>query len=342
MGYGYPLGQGSKTDGPPWPLEVPLPGPAVDVGFSGYHGCAVVEGGDLYCWGWNGSGQLGLGYKEWWVGDDEKPEDVGPVDVGGPVVDVELGHMHTCVLLADGVVRCFGAQRQDPLFCGAVGGCDVTGVLGTGQDENIGDDEVPSSAPPVELGGAAVHLESVGSVTTCAIRQDGALFCWGIWHWSAVTRFFVGDDETPLEAGPVEVGPVRDVEKYCYQGLEDGRWRCWWPTSSAYAGAPGTVAQDPLDLDELLGAHVVEVERTAGTVCARLEDNSLRCWGEGTDGQLGYGPLFEAPKACDFGFSEFISYGVPCNSFSPNTSVPPGCCVEEGGTLEHLPPVPYE
>ncbi len=217
-GYGFPLGQGSKTWSPPgWlseALEIPVPGSAVDVAFSGRHGCVVVNRGTLYCWGLNDEGPLGLGHTQW-VGDDETPAEAGPVDVGGPVVDVEVGDAHTCVLLRDGAVRCFGAGDD--------------GRLGTGAEDDIGDDEVPSSVPPVELGGPAVQLEVFRRNATCAIRQDGALFCWGLsaadgWGYDGS---YIGDDETPLEAGPVPVGPVRDVAGYCYQGLEDERWRCW-------------------------------------------------------------------------------------------------------------------
>ncbi len=98
---------------------------------------------------------------------------------------------------------------------------------------------------------------------------------------------------------------------------------------------------DPLDLDELLGAHVVQVTgQTSFHLCAQLEDRSLRCWGLVGDGRLGYGPLFEEVLSCGWG------YGKPCAIYGANEEgeIPTSldCCLEEGETLENLPPVPYE
>ncbi|MFO7974729.1 MAG: hypothetical protein R6V12_08845, partial [Candidatus Hydrogenedentota bacterium] len=70
---------------------VELGGPAVQVAAGGDHTCAILEGGGVVCWGWNGAGgQLGYGNTEN-VGDNELPADVGPVDVGAEVVQISAG-----------------------------------------------------------------------------------------------------------------------------------------------------------------------------------------------------------------------------------------------------------
>jgi alpha-tubulin suppressor-like RCC1 family protein len=68
-------------------LPIELGGPAIDVSAGSAHTCAVLENGDVLCWGNPGSGRLGYGNAEA-VGDDEVPAEVGPIDLGGPAVQV--------------------------------------------------------------------------------------------------------------------------------------------------------------------------------------------------------------------------------------------------------------
>ena len=61
-GYGK-LGIGNNT----YSLKVPsapikLGGKAVAISLGGYHSCALLENGQVKCWGHNGFGQLGYGY----------------------------------------------------------------------------------------------------------------------------------------------------------------------------------------------------------------------------------------------------------------------------------------
>lgn len=64
--------------------------------------CAIHDGGKLSCWGAGTGGRLGTG--------NTNPA-VIPMQVGnlpGPVTDVALGYAHTCALLADGDLWCWG------------------------------------------------------------------------------------------------------------------------------------------------------------------------------------------------------------------------------------------
>ena len=45
------------------------------------------------------------------IGDSETPASAGDVDVGGVVVQLAAGYQHTCAVLDDGAVRCWGACR---------------------------------------------------------------------------------------------------------------------------------------------------------------------------------------------------------------------------------------
>ncbi len=88
----------------------------------------------MRCWGHNGVGQLGYPDHKGDVGDDESPASLGNVPVDAAVVQIAAGASLTCVLLADGAVRCWGEEQ------------DQADRLGYGHTENIGDDETPASA----------------------------------------------------------------------------------------------------------------------------------------------------------------------------------------------------
>jgi hypothetical protein len=135
------------------------------------HACAILNStGELKCWGANGVGQLGQG--------DTQPRGNSPGHMGDnlPAIDlgqyrvlsVSVGLSHTCALLSNGDVKCFGFNDF--------------GQLGLGDFDNRGDDpdEMGAALPPVDLGPATVVQRIVsGLYHTCALLQDKQLKCWG-------------------------------------------------------------------------------------------------------------------------------------------------------------------
>lgn len=170
---------------------VDLGGAATQIGVGSGHACALLEDKTVRCWGRAESGKLGYGELAI-VGDDETPREKGPVDVGGPVIQIAVGSEHTCALLEDRTVRCWGEADL--------------GRLGYGNVEDIGDDETPGSLPgPVDVGGE-VEFISAGGGHTCATLTSGALRCWGVGSSGALgyaTNEDIGDDETRASAGDV-------------------------------------------------------------------------------------------------------------------------------------------
>ena len=127
-----------------------------------------LDNGRVRCWGANISGQLGYGHRNN-VGDDESPASAGNVNVGGTVTVTQIaaGDQHTCALLDTGNVRCWGAN--------------ISGQLGYGHRNNVGDDESPASIGNVNVGGRVMQI-AVGltiSQHTCALLDTGNVRCWG-------------------------------------------------------------------------------------------------------------------------------------------------------------------
>ncbi|MBA3672604.1 MAG: hypothetical protein H0W68_11385 [Gemmatimonadaceae bacterium] len=115
---------------------------------SGGSTCALLAGGAVRCWGDNEGGQLGYGHKH----AVDSPAIAEDIRVGGPVVQIATGRGHTCVLLQQGRVRCWGFANN--------------GALGYGNGINIGDDEAPESAGDVPVGGKVVQIAA-----GCAFRS---------------------------------------------------------------------------------------------------------------------------------------------------------------------------
>jgi alpha-tubulin suppressor-like RCC1 family protein len=181
--------------------------------------CAVVSSTAplAECWGSAIGGRLGYGNADN-VGDDETPAFVGDVSLGDPPVAIAAGAGHTCAILTTGDVRCWGE------------GAD--GRLGTAATSTIGDDEVPSSIPVVDVGGAVDEL-ALGGAHTCA-RLGTAVRCWGMGAFGQLgyaATASIGDDEAPSTAGDVPVGlPVRQITAgllHTCAVVGAGTVRCW-------------------------------------------------------------------------------------------------------------------
>jgi len=88
---------------------------AVSLAFGVDHGCALLKGGAVRCWGGTSFGQLGNGSTE---GYSLSPVQVPGLESG--VAQIAAGPFHTCALLADGAVRCWGRNDGGELGDGTV------------------------------------------------------------------------------------------------------------------------------------------------------------------------------------------------------------------------------
>ncbi len=268
----------------------------IDVG--ALHTCAIQEGGSVRCWGYGPEGELGYPLMST-VGDDETPGSVGPVNVGAgrTATQIAVGDFHTCALLDDGTVRCWGF------------GAD--GRLGYGNTQNIGDNETPGMAGPVNLGaGRTAVAITAGSGHTCAVLDDGAVRCWGFGEDFRLGRNdpgSIGDDESPGSVAPVNLD--RDAValsaglNHTCATLDDGAVRCWGLGRNGQLGYGDTrTVGDPMIAVDSMGNSttrppvILGVGRTAAALsaggeetCAVLDDGNVRCWGYGGFGRLGYG-----------------------------------------------------
>ncbi|MGE0028290.1 MAG: hypothetical protein AB7O78_14825 [Thermoleophilia bacterium] len=248
-----------------------------------YHTCAIADDGSVHCWGFGANGRLGYGN----TNNILSPSAAPAVDLGGRrAVAITAGASHTCVIVDDGSVRCWGNG--------------VSGRLGYGNQNTIGDNESPASAGPVDIGaGRRAVAISAGDFHTCVIRDDGALVCWGFGSAGQLGRgntADIGDDETPGQAGPVPLGgrTVRAVsggKGHTCVLLDDGSARCWGFGADGRLGYGSTAditsaaAAPPIALGA--GRTAVAISAGEAHTCAILDTGAVRCWGFGGNGRLG-------------------------------------------------------
>jgi alpha-tubulin suppressor-like RCC1 family protein len=263
----------------------------MDSGFA--HSCAILGNGSMRCWGYNAQGELGYGNTKD-VGEAEAPGSVGPVNLGAgrTAVATTGGNYHTCAILDNGTVKCWGHGTE--------------GALGYGNTNNIGDDETPASVGPVDLGvGRTATSISAGEAFSCAILDNGTVRCWGFGAFGALgygNTNNIGDNESPAAAGPIDFGAGRTAVAISSSGgyscaiLDNGTVKCWGFGAFGTLGYGNTntigdnetpAAVPPVDLGP--GRTAVAISAGGGHTCAILDNGSLRCWGQGSNGQLGYG-----------------------------------------------------
>ncbi|MCP3974407.1 MAG: hypothetical protein GY720_07935, partial [bacterium] len=265
--------------------DVSLGGRAVALTAGGDHTCAILDTGNVRCWGRGSYGQLGHGNTDH-IGDSELPSDAGDVPLGAPAVAISAGFGSTCAILDYGAVRCWGYNSY--------------GQLGYGNTIRIGDDEPASDAGDVPLGEPAIAIDST-RYFTCAVLESGAVRCWGENSFGALGYGHlhnIGDDETPDMVGNVELGArAVDIAAGGYHAcaiLETGNVRCWGRGSYGQLGSANTttIGDDELPSsvgDVSLGEPAAAIRAGYYHSCAILESGVTRCWGYNAQGQLGLG-----------------------------------------------------
>ena len=303
------------TDQHDAPVQVPLPGPAVQVSVGGKvgtgHVCAAMVDGTVQCWGdgrINGNPNV-----------DDMPS--APAAVAGlvNVVQVSAGGRHVCARQDDGDVFCWGANFNGELGNGEVlNGYEDDGaiqVLSGAFDVSAGDDhscavnsisEVlcwgnntyaqlgtgdgqPSSVPVVVLSGAS--KVAAGTRSSCALVGSE------VWCWGRDLNGAVGEGtcqslvQTPTlltvaEPVSIEVGS----ESAAAVAGADAHVVAWGqgpnPDGSPVTNPPTTCLLPEVKAFDGVSVYALGV----GVGCAVMQTGTAMCWGNDQFGAVGDGP----------------------------------------------------
>lgn len=289
------LGYGSSAN-----VLSPATAPAIDLGpgrtataitAGASHTCVILDTGAVRCWGNGVSGRLGYGDQRS-IGDDETPAAVGTVDIGAgrTAVAISAGDFHTCVIRDDAQLVCWGFGSG--------------GQLGYGGTSDVGDNETPGAAGPVNLGARRARAVSGGKGHTCVVLDDASARCWGFGADGRLGYGGTASITSAVAAIPIDLGPGRSAigiaagEAHSCAILDTGAVRCWGFGGNGRlgTGATDSIGNDPGETP----ASVAPVDLGAGRMaraltvgfshtCALLDDATVRCWGFGGSGRLGYG-----------------------------------------------------
>lgn len=261
------------------PRIVPLPA-ASALAVGAHHRCALLGDATVRCWGNNAAGELGDGTSE------GRAAPVAAIGVEG-VTQLAAGEGHTCAREAKGTVICWGHDEK-----GQLGGA--------------GSPPPPATVHPtamlsmrklgVETALLAPEFASfaLGGATTCGLRRDGKVDCWGALAIDVAPS--IPGKPTPPKTTPKPklVAGLKGVTAVALGGdhscvlLQDGSATCWGDNEKGQLGDGSSAKKHaPAKVKGLVG--VVELALGRDHTCARLGDATVQCWGGNGAGQLGDG-----------------------------------------------------
>jgi alpha-tubulin suppressor-like RCC1 family protein len=290
----YGPGDSSNHD---TPTDVALPsGTAKQVSTGTVHTCVVFTNGDLRCVGLGATGRLGYGNTT--SSNNLATQGV----VASNVKKVVAGGLQTCALYDNGDIKCWGD-----------GGAGQLGLGGS----------TSPMAPTAAINFGTLNGNSLvasdfayGAGSGCAILNEGRVKCWGL-NWSGQGMLGIGDLGHIGDAGAdmgdslpytdlgtnVKAASIHAGGNFFCAILTTGAVKCWGNNSSRQLGLgdttvrgdganPAAVAAkmgDNLPTLNLGGKKAVALGLAHDFGCALLEDDSVRCWGDGDYGRLGQG-----------------------------------------------------
>ena len=290
---------GGSSAAPVGPLDLGSGRTAKAICAGSYHSCAILDDGTVKCWGYNPYGQLGYGDTANRDAPPATPVDLG---TGRTAKAVSCKWYHTCAILDDDSLMCWGYNYH--------------GQLGVGDNGGGTNKASPTAVVATNLG-AGVKSVATGYQHTCAVLNDGSLKCWG--SAESVSLGYGGPilDRNAPPAENVNLGAgltaksVSATYGHTCVILNDDTLKCYGVNGYSQLGYGDTTARSIPDANAIdLGSGKTATSVSTGSdgnafTCAVLNDGSVKCFGDNSNGQLGIGlympPPGNLPATVDLG-----------------------------------------
>ena len=187
----------------------------------------------------------------------------------GPYVtrSVAVGSSHSCAVMSDKTVKCWGAN-------------------GSGQ---LGDGTTTNRDFPVDVNGVSNALSvAVGFNYSCVLLEGGTVMCWG-------SAMYTGTGDPTSIAQPQTVSNLSGVTQ-----ISSGIWQtcalttsgevfCWGARSDIDGPVANSfsIATVPYQVTGLSQVEAISVGMSSA--CALMANATVKCWGVQTNGNLGNG-----------------------------------------------------
>ncbi len=256
--------------------------------------CALLTNDRVRCWGEDDYGQLGNGAPLANANLPVTVKGLGSTGVLTGVRSIEGG---------------FGQRlrRRSSTARPGAGASTAAAILGNGDRA-----DVPHPVVVKNLTGSGpltgVTQISSGGYHGCARLTNGQARCWGDNEHGQLGNGTVADHPLPSWSGGTAAAPLTGVVSIfagahatCAR-VTGGQVRCWGTHTSGQngdgtIGSPTPEAPHPganlTDTGNLL--NVTQLHMQYAHACVRLSNGEARCWGDGTDGQLGNSDTTDLP-----------------------------------------------
>ena len=258
------------------------------IGPGGGHTCALASGGGVNCWGNGVNGRLGNKSNTSLKLPGDPVVDSGGNALDG-IVQISGGFSHSCALDSEGGVWCWGNGANGRL------GNDAS----TDKDHAVevvdGDSSATALTGIVQIGGA--------SASPCALTEEGGVVCWGKGNDGHLGNNSNADKDHPVDvvASGTDTTPLSGIVKISQSSAsyhtcaltEEGDVVCWGKGGNGQLGNgnnanknhPVAVVTSETVTTPLGG--IVQVTTGANHTCALTDQTGVKCWGKGSNGQLG-------------------------------------------------------
>lgn len=322
--------------------------------------CAVNTLDEVFCWGWNFSGQVGV--------DPATTSIVSPTKVtalGTTVRSVSVGSVNSCVVTTSSEIRCWGNNSYGQLGTAvpvgqsshtptAINGLSGTyNVVATGVDSicalrsdasvycwgsdlfgqrGDGASTTADAAAPSRVSGSQTVLGLTSEMNTnCLITSNSGVLCWGS-NMDNFIRTSSGNmtsptlvDVPPFYASGSNVaarGFSLGSKFACMLRQSNGGVICGGDNNVTGIGATGRVANAPS------GTGFLSVTTGSSHGCALRSDRRLVCWGLNASGQVGTGSTGNSAAASLVTFGSHPTQTIGAEPVAPTS---PGSVVLSAG-----------
>lgn len=230
--------------------------------------CGVNTSNQAFCWGLGGYGQMGNG--------TNTTENLSPVAVTIDTVSkISVGGAYqVCAVTTGGAAFCWGA--------------DTWGQLGNGTP--LADSNVP--VPVTGLGAGTMADIAGGGVFTCGLTIGGGVKCWGYNGDGELGNNTTTNSPVPVDVSGFSSGvSAIATGNYhtCALITADGSVKCWGYNGYGQLGDGTDTNRLVPTLVDGLGAPAIAISAGGNHTCALLNDGTIQCWGDNSDGELGIG-----------------------------------------------------